>query len=126
MYMAKNPYDPPTVEPATRTRAAWRTNRTWFPILAGLLLGMAVWWLLAMLESPSFYRLTVWIFKETSPKRLFVMPAYYCVHRTLLLLMAGVGGSIGIVFSRWGYAKCVLFLSATLTVIATVAALGFH
>jgi hypothetical protein len=60
--MAKNPYDPPTVEPPTPARAARRTNRTWFPILAGVLLGMVVWCVLAMLESPSFYRLTVWIF----------------------------------------------------------------
>ena len=124
--MAKNPYDPPTVEPPTRAHAARRTNRTWLPILAGVLLGMVVWCVLATLESPSFYRLTVWIFKETSPKRLFGVRAYYCVHRTLLLLMAGAGGSIGIVFSRWGYVKCVLFLIVTLILIATVAALGFH
>jgi len=82
--------------------------------------------LLGMLESPSFYRLTVWIFNETSAKKLFAMPAYYCVHRTLLLALAAVGGSVGILFSRWRKRTSFLFLLAILAVIAVFAALGFH
>jgi hypothetical protein len=103
-----------------------RMNRTWLPILAGVLLGTLAWCVLAMLETPSFYRITVWVFGETSPKRLFGMPGYFCVHRAILLLMAGAGGGIGIVFSRWAHARSVLFLILTLAVIAIFAALGFH
>ena len=101
-------------------------KRTWLPILVGVLLGMVAWFVFAMLESPSFYRLTVWIFKETSPKVLFAMPAYYCVHRTLLLIMSGIGGFVGIAFSKWAHAKCMFFLMGTLIVIAVFATLGFH
>jgi hypothetical protein len=103
-----------------------RRGRTWFPILVGVLFGMLSWLLLTMLEHPSFYRLTVWIFDETSPKGLFAMPAYYCVHRTLLLALAAVGGSVGVLFSRWRKGTAYLFLLAVLLVIAAFAALGFH
>jgi len=103
-----------------------RTNRTWFPILAGVLIGMLAWIFLTTLESPSFYRLTVLIFNETSPKALFVKPGYYCVHRTILLVLAAIGGSVGIAYSRWAYLKCLLFLFGTLVVIAVFAAWGFH
>jgi hypothetical protein len=91
-----------------------------------VLLGMVAWCVLAMLESPSFYRLTVWIFNETSPKRLFAMPAYYWVHRVLLLALAGIGGAVGIAFSDWTYARRIVFLLGTLIVIALFATLGFH
>jgi hypothetical protein len=87
---------------------------------------MVAWVLLAMLESPSFYRLTAWIFQQTSPKELFAMPAYYCVHRSLLLMLAGIGGAVGIAFSHWAYPRCFVFLSGTLIVIAILATLGFH
>lgn len=79
-----------------------------------------------MLESPSFYRLTVWIFEENSPKALFAKPAYYCVHRTLLFAMAGAGGCVGFALSRWSYKKRALFMAGILMVIAVVCELGFH
>lgn len=100
--------------------------RTWFPILAGVLLGIVMWLCLAALESPSFCRLTVWIFKETDPKNLYAIPAYYCVHRTLLLLFAVIGGSIGIRLSTWPIGKSALLLLSTIVVIAIFAAFGFH
>jgi hypothetical protein len=124
--MATTPDNPPTREPDGTIGVQSRKGRTWFPILLGVLFGMISWWLLAMLEVPSFYRLTVWIFNEASPKALFAMPAYYCVHRTLLLALAAVGGSIGALFSRWRKRTAFLFLLATLLVIAAFAALGFH
>jgi hypothetical protein len=124
--MADNPARLPTQESEGAIHVKPQKHRTWFPILFGVLCGMIAWCLLGMIESPSFYRLTVWIFKETSPKALFAMPAYYCVHRTLLLAMAAVGGSVGVLFSHWHKGKSVLFLLATLCVIAVFAALGFH
>lgn len=103
-----------------------RTNRTWFPILAGVLIGIVVRLVLAALESPSFYRLTVWVFDETSPKLLFREPAYYCIHRTLLLGMAGIGGLVGIAFSKWSYTRCIVLLSGIVIVIAVFVTRRFH
>ena len=102
------------------------SRNTWFPILTGVLLGMVTWMVLAMLESPSFYRLTVLVFGETSPKALFAKPAYYCVHRTLLLILAAIGGLVGMRFSRWARKTSLLFLLATLLVVGAFATIGFH
>jgi hypothetical protein len=123
--MPTTPDDPSTRESAG-TISGPRKRRTWFPILLGVLVGMIACLLLAMVEAPSFYRLTVWIFNETSPKALFARPAYHCVHRTLLLALTAIGGSIGVVFSQWRKRTAILFLLATLLVVAAFAALGFH
>jgi hypothetical protein len=82
---------------------------------------MLAWIVLASLESPSFYLLAVWIFDETSPKELFATPGYYWVHRTILLFLCTVGGSIGIAFSGWRWKKGIVFLSFVLLVIAVFA-----
>jgi len=103
-----------------------RSNRTWFPILLGVLCGMIAFNLLAMLESPAFYRITVWIFEETSPKALFAIPCYHWVHRTLLLLLAAIGGFVGVQLSRWRKSASYMFLLAILLVIAAFATLGFR
>ena len=124
--MATTPDNLPTRESDETICVQPKKGRTWFPILLGVLSGMLACLLLANLESPSFYRLTVWIFNETSPKTLFTMPGYFCVHRTILLALAAVGGSIGILFSRWRKRTSFLFLLATLVVIALFAAVGFH
>ncbi|MCE9528750.1 MAG: hypothetical protein K8R36_22110 [Planctomycetales bacterium] len=89
--------------------------------MIGVLAGMLAWIVLASLESPSFYRLAVWIFDETSPKGLFDTPGYYWIHRTILLILCAVGGSIGIAFSGWRWKKGIIFLSVVLLAIAVVA-----
>lgn len=96
--------------------------RTRLPILIGVLVGMLMWIVLASLESPSFYRLAVWIFDETSPKELFATPGYYWIHRTILLFLCTAGGSVGIAFSGWRWKKGIMFLSVILLAIAVVAA----
>jgi hypothetical protein len=82
--------------------------------------------LLASLESPAFYGLTVIIFGETSPKQLFVTPGYDFFQRSLLPVFAAVGGAIGVLFSRWRRTIAVLFLLGTLLVIAGFAYLGVY
>lgn len=111
--------------PGSRTDSP-RTNRTWFPILVGVQLGMVAWIILACVEPPSLYRLTVWVFNESSPKLLFAKPAYYSVHRTLLLAFAGIGGFAGIAFSNWAFTRCIVFLLGILAAIAILSTLGFH
>jgi hypothetical protein len=80
--------------------------------------------LLAALESPAFYRLTVLIFNETSPKLLFVTPGYDYVQLAILLALAAAGGSVGTLFSRWRKRTCYLFLLAALSIIAAFDLLG--
>ena len=83
---------------------------------------MLTWFVVGSLESPAFYQLSVWIFDETNPKVLYATPGYYCIHRTILLVLCAVGGSIGIAFSRWRWTKAAAFLSGVLLVIALFAA----
>ena len=99
------------------------SQRTWFPILLGVLIGMILCMLLANIERTSFYRLSAYILKETCPKKLFAMPAYYWIQRSVLLSLAAIGGSIGIIFSQWPKEKSFLFLMATILVIAVFSVL---
>jgi len=99
------------------------SSRTRLPILIGVLAGMLAWIVLASLESPSFYRLAVWIFDEASPKELFATPGYYWIHRTILFVLCAVGGSIGIAFSGWRWLKGIFFLSGVLLAVTIVAAI---
>ena len=101
-------------------------NRTRLPILLGVLAGMIVWFLLMMLEDHPFQSLTVWVFSQKSGKALFAMPGYYCVHRTVLLLLAAMGGAVGIYFSQWPRKRAIFFLLSCLLVVAIFAALGFR
>jgi hypothetical protein len=116
----------PTQESDSVISIRRQTGRTWFPILLGALCGIIAFMMLAMFEAPSFYRIAVWLFKESSPKALFAMPAYYCIHRTILLVLAAVGGSIGVLFSQWRRRTSFIFLLVVLIVIAAFAAVGFH
>lgn len=99
------------------------SSRTRLPILIGVLAGMLAWIVLASLESPSFYRLAVLIFDETNPKELYAIPGYYWIHRTILLVLCAIGGSLGIAFSGWRWLKGILFLSGVLLAVAIVAAI---
>jgi hypothetical protein len=101
-------------------------GRTWLPIAFGVLCGMTAFALLAMLETPAFHRLSVLVFKESSPKAMFAMPGYYCVHRTLLLALAAGGGATGAVYSVWPRITRFLFLSAVLLLVTVFAAIGFR
>jgi hypothetical protein len=103
-----------------------KKRRTWFPIVFGILCGMIAFVLLTTVERPSFYRLTVLIFNETSPKALFAKPAYYCVHRTILLALAAIGGDIGVWFSEWPKTRSLLFLMVSISIVGVFAAVGFH
>jgi hypothetical protein len=107
-------------------RGAYNSRVTWFPVLVGVLGGLIAFTALAMLETPAFYRLSALVFSEDSPKALFAKPGYYCIHRTILLVLAALGGVVGIRFSRWPRTHSSLFLLATLALLAVFAAIGFH
>jgi hypothetical protein len=66
-------------------------------------------------EPAAFYRLAAWMFNETPP---------VTINTLFILTLAAVGGSIGVLFSRWRKRTAFLLLLATLVVIAVVAALG--
>jgi hypothetical protein len=122
--METSPDNPPSRQSDGGTCVQPEKRRTWLPILLGVLCGMIACLLLASLESPAFYHVTVWIFNETSPKRLFITPGYDCVQFAILLALAAIGGCIGVRFSRWRKETSFLFLLAILLVIAVFAALG--
>ena len=124
--MATTPDDARSRESDGNTSLRPQRTRTWFPILLGVLCGMIAFVLVTMVETPALYTLTAVIFDETSPKALFGKPAYFCVHRMVLLALAAIGGTIGAVFSEWRKRTSFLFLFATLLVIAAFAAMGFH
>jgi hypothetical protein len=91
------------------------------PILIGVLAGMVSWLVLASLEYPSFYILAQWIFGDGDSKTLYVTPGYYCIHRTILLVLCGVGGSMGIAYSRGRTWAGILFLSGVLIIVGAFA-----
>ena len=122
IYMPATPGNLPTNEPAGTTRTQPRNGRTWFPILLGVLCGLIALCLLAEHEPPAFYRLTAWMFNEPRPCKL-IEPC--TVHFTLFMLsLAALGGSVGVLFSRWRKTTAFLFLLATLMVIAVFALQG--
>jgi hypothetical protein len=97
-------------------------GRTWFPILLGVLCGMIALCPLAGHEPAAFYRLTARMFNETPPKKMIEPRS---VHFMLFMLtLTAVGGSIGVLFSRWRKRTSLLFLLAVLLVIAAFCALG--
>ncbi len=100
-----------------------RTNRTWFPILLGIVVGMFVWLILAVLETPSFYRLSVWITGKTSTKE---MPGYFWILRSVLLILACAGGFTGVFSSQWPKKIACCFLFAILAVVSIFAVIGFR
>ena len=100
-----------------------RTNRTWFPILLGVVVGMFVWLILAVLETPSFYRLSVWITGKTSTKE---MPRYYWILRSVLLILACAGGFMGVFYSQWPKKSSFIFLLAVLVVVSVFTVFGFQ
>jgi len=75
-------------------------------------------------ETPAFYRLSVVVFRETSPKALFATPGYRVLQDAILLAFFALGGSVGVLFSRWHKIKAILFLLATLLAIAFCQHLG--
>ena len=94
-----------------------------FPILVGFLFGLACWVAWASVESPSFYSLGVLVFGDQSPKSLFATPGYYCLHRTLLLLLAVIGGIAGMAISRKWDREAILWLLGLVLVAAVFASL---
>lgn len=101
-------------------------NRTWFPILLGVLTGMFLWLILTFMETPSFYRLSILITGKTSPKELFSVPGYYWIHRSVLLILALIGGSFGVLYSRWPRKASLFFLSTILVLLGIISAFGFQ
>ena len=93
------------------------------PILVGVLAGIISWFVLASLESPSFYGLGVLFFGQTSPKTLFITPGYYCIHRTLLIATCAIGGGVGVALSSMRLRTAVPFLLSILAVVSIFAAL---
>ncbi len=101
-----------------------QANRTWFPILLGVFVGMIVWILLAILETPSFYRLSVWITGKTSTKGM--AGSYWWILRSVLFILACAGGFTGVFYSQWPKKIAFRFLFATLVVVSIFAVLGFR
>jgi hypothetical protein len=114
-----NPTGDAALEKLLRVQKQKGTGRP--PILVGVLAGMIGWILLASVESPSFYRLSVLVFNETSPKALFATPGYYCIHRTLLLALCAIGGGLGIALSSMRKRTAILFLFGILAVVTVFA-----
>jgi hypothetical protein len=122
LHMATTPDEPSTQESDAPACVQPHKARTWFPILLGVVCGMIALCLLSEHEPTVFYRLTAWMFDETPPVKR-IEPR--TVHFTLFMLtLAAIGGSIGVLFSRWRKRTAFLFLLATLVVIAVFAALG--
>lgn len=101
-----------------------RSPGTWFPILLGVLLGMIGFILLA--SSPFMDYIITLVFGGPPSKALFAHPAYYCVHRTILMLFCLAGGVAGAHWSAWRRRSRFMFLVGVLLVIAAFAAIGFH
>lgn len=110
--------------PGTSERPSAPERQGRLPILVGVLAGMIGWMVLGSLESPSFYRLSVLFFGETSPKTLFTIPGYYCIHRTLLLALCAIGGGVGVAMSSMRRLTAILFLCGILAVVAAFGAVS--
>jgi hypothetical protein len=83
---------------------------------------MIALWLLSTHEPPFFYQLTARVFNEAPPVKIIEPRS---VHFTLFMLtLAAIGGSIGILFSQRRKRTAILFLLATLAVIAVFSAVG--
>lgn len=121
--MSLNQYEKPEPGGGSELPDQVRTNRTWFPILLGVLVGMFVWLVLAVLETPSFYRLSVWLTGKTSMKEI---PGYFWILRSALLFLACVGGLTGVCYSQWPKKIAVCFLLAILAVVSLFAIIGFR
>ena len=104
--------------------ASKRSPATSFPILLGVLLGMIG--LFCVASSPFMDYIITLVFGGPPSKALFAHPAYYCVHRTILLLFCLAGGLAGAHWSAWRRRSSFMFLVAVLLVIAAFAAIGFH
>ena len=89
---------------------------------------MTAYFLIGNAEITPFYRLAAWTFNQTSPKALFITPGYYFFQDMICLAMGIVGGSIVILLSQRRERASLLFLVATVVVIAVLAtlAIGFH
>jgi hypothetical protein len=101
-----------------------REGGTWLPIFLGVLGGVVAWMLCGGFETPAFYRLSVAVFHEKSPKVLFATPGYRVFQDVILLAFLALGGLIGVLFSRWHKVTAFLFLLATVLVIAFCQHLG--
>jgi hypothetical protein len=101
-----------------------KMNRTWFPILCGVLGGLLTCLIFVMLDQnrPPFYQFTGWLLNETHPTSF----CYYWVFRGIMLMFIGIGGALGIHFSRWPFGKCVLFLSAILVLVGFLDYINFN
>lgn len=119
----ENSYDSPLTATPQKSSSNLAKRNARLPILVGVLGGIVAWILLASLESPSFYRISVWIFDETSPKLLFVTPGYYCIHRTILLALCIAGGGIGIAYSSMRKRYAILFLCGVVAIVAIFASI---
>jgi hypothetical protein len=90
------------------------------PILLGVFLGMVAWmFVVPIVERP----VSELIFGVPPGKQAWATPGYYCIHRTLLLLLSAAGGTIGLFLSPMRKRYAILMLVGLLAVIAVVATL---
>src|ERR1017187_3780240 len=99
-------------------------NRTWLPILIGILSGYLVWGILAALDSLTHYQLVGSVFGIIPPGEHKATPFYFWVLRIFLLIMAAIGGFAGMRFSSWPYPKSGFLLFWLLVVTAIFAVMG--
>ncbi len=98
-------------------------NRTWLPILLGVLGGMVFLCIFAENEPKLFERFTYWLCKEHSGK--LIEPR--SIHFTLYMLtLVTIGGTVGIIFSSWGKTKCIFFLLAILAAFVLFSSFGTY
>ncbi len=90
------------------------------PILLGVFLGMVAWiFVVPIVERP----LSELIFGIPPGKQAWATHGYYCIHRTLLLLLSTVGGTIGVSLSSMRKRNAILMLAGLLAVITVFACL---
>ena len=109
-----------STQPDAIPRDATRMRSPRLPILLGVFLGMVAWIVVTpIVERP----LSELIFGVPPGKQAWATPGYYCIHRTILLALAAVGGTIGVFVSPMRRRYSVGLLFALLVVIAIFAAM---
>ena len=84
-------------------------NRTWFPILCGVLLGMIIWIVIGSFETTRDY-LSHLLLGKVAPKELFAHPYYYPILRIACLGFVLLGGLVGVYKSQWPVKVSAVFL----------------
>lgn len=91
-------------------------NRTWFPILLGVVFGLIASCIFANHEPSVFWIFTGWLFNEKPPVKIIEPDSLHFM--LYILTLSAAGGFVGVFFSEWRARKAVLFLLAILAAIS--------